>query len=443
MSKIHRADVKHRAQRWIVFAGVCVVMFYLLRRAVSGGCEGGSRKHLSLSTKTPYPVPACLSNATVPADLDLIQVQYVLRHGARYEVESGIEYIQRIYTELGDRVPHAWLKPDMVNKTKAAELSTSGYTTSAKLGQRLHQRYPELWSRLESNAQTIQFVSSEFQRTIATANAFRSAADPQNQTLPVKVIPLDSDSILAMKLTCPRWAAAKTTVQTQVANEISTFDAIYGAELQAHVSKGLLKHSAHELTPEQIQTMYRLCGYDVSLYNEHSHWCTLFDERTSALLELRSDIRYSRVYGPYGALINQHIACSLFSTIVKDIDQALRNPSTASSMFRFGHAETLMFVSNLLGLDQALGLTAPPITGNMTFEQSLHRGFRTTALVPFSSNLGIELYVDQTSQAFFRLLLNERVVRLPGCTSDVCPLGVLRSKLADDVGCAYADICQV
>ncbi|KAJ2315070.1 hypothetical protein H4S02_000245 [Coemansia sp. RSA 2611] len=427
---------------WLVYAGACVLVLYVLRqglRFVSPDCK--RQRQLPLSTKMPYPSAGACNHAISP-DMELLQVQYVLRHGARYANDGEIDRMLQVFELLSDHVPKSWIKPEMVAKEKAMHLSVSGHIESSNLAQRMQQRYSALLARRQKNIPTVRFISTEFQRTIATANSFRNALDAHDQMLPVAVIPLANDTLLSMKTNCGRWDAGKNSVQAAVNEEQAIFDSIHGAKLQGRISRQLgIAPSA--LSVDDIQIIYRICGYDMALYDEHTHWCTLFDQPTAALLELRSDIKYSREYGSQGAEINGHMACALFTSIVNDIDSALRDPSTAVSTFGFGHAETLMFVNNLLGLDQALGQTAVPISGNMTLEQGLRRGFRTTKLVPFSSNLGIELYRDQDSQAFFRLLLNERVVRLPGCAEDLCPLGVLRSKLAGDIGCPFTDMCQL
>ncbi|KAJ2844579.1 hypothetical protein J3B02_004926 [Coemansia erecta] len=161
------------------------------------------------------------------------------------------------------------------------------------------------------------------------------------------------------------------------------------------------------------------------------------------LLELRSDIRHSRVYGPYGPSLNRRMACSLFTHISRDIVHALENPEKAVSTFRFAHAETIMFISTLLELENILGNGYIPIAGNMTLAQAQARGFKTSQLVPFSSNIGIEIYLDQDSQAFFTLLLNEAPVLLPGCKEALCPVHILRSNLVGKIGCNFEKMCAI
>ncbi|KAJ2082287.1 hypothetical protein H4R24_001734 [Coemansia sp. RSA 988] len=433
---------KYSTPRLIAYIGGCILFLCALFGYLRTGYGGSKAEiHLPLSSKSPYPQTS-LDNHTIPQDMQLVQVQYILRHGARYPTLGTMKGISEVYELLHDSVPRSWIRSELVAPSNEALLVKSGRQQTIEIAERMAQRYPSLMPRSGMHTDSIRFVSSDFQRTVATANEFRQVVDSANQSAPVSVIPLEGDNTLAMKFTCPRWAAAKTFVQQDIALEQNIFDERYGEELKNHISYKL-GISSTILDVNAIQTIYSMCGYDMSLYDEHRHWCSLFNVHDAALLELRGDIRYSRVYGSNGANINNHIACSLFTEIMSEVDRALRDPISAVSIFRFGHAETIMFVSNILKLDQALGSVEPPITGNMSFDDSLRRGFQSSKLIPFSSNLGIELYKGPRTQTFFRLLLNERVVRLSGCLKDICPLSVLRKLLATDTGCDYNQMCQI
>ncbi|PIA13210.1 phosphoglycerate mutase-like protein [Coemansia reversa NRRL 1564] len=378
----------------------------------------------------------------MPQDMQLVQVQYILRHGARYPTLQKMEGISEVYELLKAKVPRSWIRTDLAIPNNAALLVESGRRQTAEIAKRMAQRYPLLMPKSGMRTDAIRFVSSDFQRTVATGNEFRHVVDSANHSAPLSIIPLEEDNTIAMKFSCPRWTTAKALVQPDISKEQNTFDNLYGKEIQNHISYKL-GISAAILDVNVIQTMYELCGYDVSLYDNHRHWCSLFNKRIAALLELRGDIKYSRVYGLYSGNINKHIACSLFTEIMWEVDRAIRGPSSAVSIFRFGHAETIMFINNILKLDRALGSVESPIAGNMSFEDILRRGFRTSKLIPFSSNLGIELYKGSGSQFFFRLLLNERAIRLPECAEDLCQLSVLRKLLATDIGCDYNQMCRV
>ncbi|KAJ2486948.1 hypothetical protein IWW37_005430 [Coemansia sp. RSA 2050] len=438
----HSGAERTRKQR--VYAALAVATIFAMcmwyysshKPAVS---PGGSRlTNLVLSTKTPYLAPNATTRS-VPAGLELIQVQYIYRHGSRYPSLGDMAQMKDVYGLDGLNVPRSWINAGLIDGSKAALLAEYGYHEMRGLAQRTIQRYPKFLAERMRNPELVRFVSSEFQRSIMSARTFRSVVDPSNHTRPVAVLPLQEDTILAMKTGCPVWVQGKEAATLNASKEMAVFDSIHGQKLIQRMEGKL----GAKLTLDHISTLYTTCGFEVSLFAQSGTWCSLFDPDTSALMELRNDIKYSRVYGPFGANINRKMACALFTTIFKDIDSALRDPPKAVSTFRFGHAETVMFVSTLLRLENVLGTDNSPITGSMPFSRAQHRGFKTSIVSPFSTNLGIELYKDQRAQPFFRLVFNEQAIRLPECHDEFCSLDVLRSKLGDTIECDFESICRI
>ncbi|KAJ2716112.1 hypothetical protein H4R19_000831, partial [Coemansia spiralis] len=416
-------DVIPNLAFWREFPYLCADFAQHVWSMVGGQRHGG----YSVVAKSPYP-PAPAHNYTAPSGMELVQVQFIVRHGARYPTAPEMNNFRHLFRKLRAQVPENWQVADLVALDNAWHLADSGRQETARIAQRLAQRYPSLVAGDARGTHELRFVSSASQRTVATAQEFRAAVDTGNTTRPVVVIPKAQDNILAMKLTCPRWAAAKEQEKARVRRENKVFDAIHGKRLLGRVSRRL-GVQADALSVEDVHTMYALCGYEQALYGESGRWCTLLDPEAAVLMELRNDIEYTHVYGRYGQAINSHIACALMTSMAHDIDSALASPAAAASVFRFGHAETVMFVASLLGADRALGRIDPPITGSMGLEDAAQRGFKSSAVIPFSANWGIEIYRDRHAHAFFRLLLNERPVRLPGCADELCPLQTLRTAI--------------
>ncbi|KAJ2697410.1 hypothetical protein FB645_005928 [Coemansia sp. IMI 203386] len=340
--------------------------------------------------------------------------------------------IKHIYSMLSPYVPGAWIKPELVNDKQDGVLAPSGEKEISSIAKRMLQKHHGFVGNLvDQSRDRLEMFSSEWQRSQESARVFRNVIDPDNRTHPVTVVPAINDTTMAIRFACPLWSHARDQSMPEISREIQTFDSIHGQSIQTQVSHRLALLTKHAITLSigEINTIYTLCGYDKSLFNESNHWCSLLDTYTLELLELRSDIKYSRVYGPYGSNLNRRMACSLFTQISRGIDDAIRDPMDAVSTFRFAHAETVMFISSLLELESVLGNGLRPITGNMTLAQAQTRGFRTSTLVPFSSNVAIEIYHDRVAQTFlFTLLLNEVPVLLPGCKDALCPVDVLRSR---------------
>ncbi|KAJ2386887.1 hypothetical protein GGI05_004247, partial [Coemansia sp. RSA 2603] len=377
--------------------------------------------------------------------LELIQMHYVARHGARYPTRGNMESIRNLFKTIGPHVPQDWIKPDLVDPKNTGRLASGGEKEISAIAGRMAIRYAEFLKNLFTDNQRIRFVSSEWQRSMESARVFRDTVDPDGRTLPVTVVPVTNDTTLAIRFACPLWNLLRGIHAVDIARETAVFDSIHSHYLQTQMSQKLssIANRPISLTMKEVATIYSMCAFDLALYNEPNHWCTLLDPQSALLLELRNDIKFSRVYGPYGPPINKHMACVLFTDILEDIDRALADPKTAVSTFRFAHAETIMFVSALLGLENVLGKGDAPITGNMTLASANSRGFKSTQLVPFSANIGIEVYRDTVGpRGFFRLLLNEQPVRLPGCDDAYCPIEILRSSLSENVGCSFGDMCK-
>ncbi|KAJ2391357.1 hypothetical protein GGI23_005432, partial [Coemansia sp. RSA 2559] len=398
-------DTKYTAYRWNIVAQLFVSSLFIFYVYANFGRDYFSstpatdyfwaNQNLALSTKTPYPYQssAHTSDTELPVGYELLQIQQLTRHGARYPNLKEIKQINRVYELLRPIVPPTWIIDDLVDTSKAGLLSRSGEQEIASIAERTMLRYHRIFDKSILNPESVRFISSDKQRTRVSAQTFRNVLSEDNPRLPqITVLPRENDTTLSMHHICPAWIRdSQKLKQYDAALETLKFDVLYGPQLlwMINFRLGVSKTS---LLMGDVDVIYRLCGYDLSLYQNDSRWCTLLDQIMSEYLELRRDIEFSRVYGPYGAEINKRIACVLFTDILADIDSAMANPDSATSTFRFGHAETISLVSTLLQLEDTLGKDNAPITGNMTLPDALDRGFRTTVLVPFSANLVIELY---------------------------------------------------
>ncbi|ORX65957.1 phosphoglycerate mutase-like protein [Linderina pennispora] len=385
------------------------------------------RGKLHLSTKTSYPHHAS-EQLTLPSDVTLVKVQYVSRHGTRYPMLNDMARIRKLLGKI--QVPAHWMPPDLIDDQNAGKLASTGHTDMHRLGQRALKRYRDLLNTTATTA--IGFQSSESARSIDSAMAFMSALDLSSH---LNVIPRANDTTLAMKYNCPLWSHYKQKMSADISSQVAIFDSLHAARIQSRLEQKL----GALLPMGDIATLYLLCGYDLALYGNHGKWCSLIDEPMSFWLELRNDIKYSRVYGPDGADINRHIACSLVSEILDELEHG-----SALAIFKFGHAETVMFLSTLMHLDSALGSSDMAVTGAMSLSQARARGFQTSLLVPFSANIIFELYQDLSHRLLVRMLVNEQPIRLQQCGgSYLCPLSTLHTAFGNDVGCELAKVCSV
>lgn len=113
----------------------------------------------------------------------------------------------------------------------------------------------------------------------------------------------------------------------------------------------------------------------------------------------------------------------------------------------FGHAETLAPLFAGLGLFKDI----LPLTAN-NYQFLQNRSFRSSWILPFSSNLAFILYhckandlVKKPPEQFpLRLVMNGKPVSFPVCNKTICPYRTVRESYTVQVdNCNFADICQL
>ncbi|KAJ3038869.1 PHOsphatase [Rhizophlyctis rosea] len=175
-----------------------------------------------------------------------------------------------------------------------------------------------------------------------------------------------------------------------------------------------------------------------------SPWCALFTPKEVELLEYFDDMGHWWDLS-YGSEINEVIGCALMTDVVEAVREVgVVGKRYKKGIFRFGHAETNVFLMSLMGLykdDKSL-------TANMTHEHVQNRKFRLSDITPFASNIIYEV-VSCDSGALsgrpalkVRVVINEKdVVRLPGCSDAWCPWEEFMESVGKHVGCDWDEVC--
>lgn len=138
----------------------------------------------------------------------------------------------------------------------------------------------------------------------------------------------------------------------------------------------------------EINMMYKGCAFDIAVYNITNHFCTLFDESSTNILEYYQDLGDYYTKG-YGYTINYHIACLLLTDIFNIHEQYVsqQNPNLLAK-FRFAHAETIQPLIAILGLYK----DSSPLMANWNETQIANRQWKTSAISPFAANVQFILY---------------------------------------------------
>ncbi|KAL1920288.1 uncharacterized protein VTP21DRAFT_1434 [Calcarisporiella thermophila] len=400
-----------------------------------------------LGTNSPYPLGGEVAEpAKGPEGCDLVHIQIISRHGARYPSIRDINAFTRLSAVISKFTfppQFTWLSrwnnpfpPELENR-----LSPRGEQDMYLLGKRVSQRYAQLLDNAGSTE--VRVSSSEFARSGESAYAFSIGAFEgkgeigfgKQRPMYIHTIPKGEDKELAMKLACPRWLAyAHTRAKDQLFH--------YGATLKPIASRlnSVLGSTIFDL--DEIKSMYKLCGFEYATWKKRS-WCDMFEKDEILLMEYANDLGHYYEYG-HGNELNEHIGCQLLTSLVNDIRAVLSPPGAnatepAKAVFRFGHSETIFFLVTILGLYR----DSQPLLANSTLEFIHGRLFRGALISPFAANIMLEVWRCKDKGARIRLLLNEQEIHIPGCESPWCEWETAEASWLANTGCDFTRMCQV
>lgn len=97
----------------------------------------------------------------------------------------------------------------------------------------------------------------------------------------------------------------------------------------------------------EVNSLYSLCSFDISMFNITDHFCAIFDEDESAILEYYNDFGDYYKKG-YGHPINYEISCPLLKDFFNISDSFINGDEATKAKLRFAHAETHMPIISLL-----------------------------------------------------------------------------------------------
>ncbi|KAG0346421.1 PHOsphatase [Podila humilis] len=455
-------------------------VFAQSRRGDSSYSSTWLRRHLG--TKGPYPHEdrpiGRLSD--VPEGYDLVQLHLLNRHGTRYPSikKSKLYVVATEKFKSAASIPGMeWLKNwnsgTRYPVNRGDLLAAKGDSDLYQIGRRFRIRYSELLDQFPYNANNFQLTSSAKPRCTQSGSAFaagffegRYTNDPgmDKQGAPYKLPSLQPglDREIAIKSACPKWHEQIDDRPEFTLRQRDLFEPRFLPALAAQISQAL--GSSVNVTTADVSSIYQLCGFEISIYNEDQTWCRLLrpsvldpshkrvDDRVHFLnLETLEDMDDFYTHGP-GIPFNRNLGCVFGTTLMDSIQLALNNTGAIQEqgeddedgsyvhhgVFKFGHSETLMFVSTFLGLYHQQGIA---LRANMTAKELADREFKTSRFAPFAGNMVFEVYrpkrqgssslkrraddtstppqgspvVAATPHGLVRMLVNERPMLIPGC----------------------------
>ncbi|KAF0344406.1 phosphoglycerate mutase-like protein [Gigaspora margarita] len=360
----------------MIYVQVSLILFLLISKAL---CIFNFTRHFG--TKGLYPIT---TNTTPPLESPdscvLVQLHLVARHGARFPTGGDVKKFD-ILDKLFANIPLAkdWQNP--FNYSKEGLLTDRGENELYLLGQRARQRYYKFWNNLTYDPNVVEFKSSAVSRTgqsgisyaFGLFSGYGSLSDMKLQPIYISSVPRNQDRELSMHYACPLWLStvkesSNFTRKQQEEKYLNSFI----STISKRISDRLKIHPP--LDPIHADYIYRACSFAVSFSNEYDTWCSLLEKDDFLKLEYFSDMGDFYSYA-YGYQLNTKLACQFFSSFVESVESYLNGQSQVKSTLKFAHAETIIFLTTMLGLYE----DDYPLAADTSPQQIASRKFRTSS----------------------------------------------------------------
>lgn len=388
------------------------------------------------STKTAYETSKRLQNqalhikANVPAGYELVGLSLLLRHGTRYPSFSKMQKWNNIMGSLQKQLPDDapdWLanwSSRMLTKN-AWLLNEVGWGEHRSLAINFKSLNPQIFNKFT-------VVSSFKARCVSSARAFLSglkdeAAEVSSFEADVdhedfngeegQISYMDSEIKINSKLLrfydyCRKYVEWVDDHPRSI-NEFNKF--VNGGHISNIRKKIQQKFDIQNLSNKQIVDLFQLTTFENALFGDSAMNKMFETTEDREVLEYLGDLKhyYKTSYGFY---INYGQATPLLAHMIEIVERFKNDPTAEPcAKLYFGHAETVVPLISLLGLFEG-----PPLTAE-GFLLSKHRSFRSSAIVPYSSNIGFLIYrkLDSNSDSdmpemLLQISVNEHLVNIPG-----------------------------
>eukprot|EP01094_Clydonella_sp_ATCC50884_P006372 TRINITY_DN1549_c1_g2_i3.p1 TRINITY_DN1549_c1_g2~~TRINITY_DN1549_c1_g2_i3.p1 ORF type:complete len:499 (-),score=135.98 TRINITY_DN1549_c1_g2_i3:135-1631(-) len=408
-----------------------------------------------LGTKSPYWSPPPAPDDSDPSALTLLQVNFLARHGSREPTAGDIRSLDALAEVCAEHAASitnpafAWLKnwTNPVPERNAGLLVDAGEMEHFKLAQRNRLRHHPLLS-LPYRPYTFEFQSTQVSRTGRSASSFAYGLLKDTGSLPGGYNPpfvftesMNQDIEFFFFKQKTAYEILKNSPSSTA--EYNSWKEVVYKRVAYRVARLIGSDRDWIPTADQVHLMWTACGFEVSIADDASHFCELFEPENALLMEYGDDLK---VYWQksYGHTLNYAIACPLYDSVLGGMRSAVLATNTSREnatvpllgQFRFAHAETLIPFVSLLGLFK----DPYPLFANSTLEQITQRQWRTSMISPFAGNIAFFLYRGPQGYRV-KLELNERAYIIPGCDEMYCPFARFEEIFASLVECHFCDMC--
>ncbi|CAJ0832111.1 12355_t:CDS:2, partial [Entrophospora sp. SA101] len=297
------------------------------------------------STKSSYPIKSSTSPLVkIPDKCELIQLQLVARHGTRNPTFGDIKKFDSLVEKLTNTQQN-WSHP--YHYSQAGLLVAKGEEELYLLGKRSRSRYKKFWQNITYDPNIIKFQSSSVARTgqsgiaysLGLFTGYGTLSLLKLQPIYVSFLPRELDTELSMHRSCPKWVStlnkSKNKHKLEQEKNYLNFNV---TSISKHLSRKL--NIQPPLEPKYLEHIYRICGYDISLFDR----------------KYFNDIGYYFLYS-YGNQLNTRLACRFFTGLVNEVENLAFNKSKTKAVLRFAHAETILFIITMLVRKEIINLS--------------------------------------------------------------------------------------
>ncbi|XP_028170811.1 multiple inositol polyphosphate phosphatase 1-like isoform X3 [Ostrinia furnacalis] len=309
-------------------------------------------------------------------------------------------------------------------------LAREGQDEMILLAERMHKRFPNAIKNKYNN-KTFMFRYTATQRAQQSARYFTIGLFDKKESQGVIFSPANKvDPELRFYKHCDKW-------QKQVKKNPDTYveQKLYGTSAEmnktiAAVSKKLGLDKV--LSLGTVNLMYKICGFETSWNKHHlSPWCSAFDQESAEVMEYYHDLKHYWMDG-YGHDLTYRQACMAIKTMFDNFSHK-KDPH---AIFLFAHSGTLLKILTHMHLYKP----ETPLRGDAIDRK---RPWRATNIDCFASNLAFVLYKCKDGDRVLTLH-QERIIKLPMCESELCPLEHLKEYFHDSIyNCDYSDMCSL
>jgi len=246
----------------------------------------------------------------------------------------------------------------------------------------------------------------------------------------------NEDLVLRFFSNCPLYTQSVLN-NISATNDCNLYLAQYSTQILNKVVQKLgLQTRIWRLTFNDVMTFYEVCSFEASVFNDVSHFCSLFDMDDAQIFETFNDLSDYWIKG-YGNAINYQISCPLLVDFWTSVTAVIKGGTIEKARLRFAHAETILpFVS-------LLGLFSDPFVLHWDNPNLSSRNWRSSQISPFASNVALGLYNCNGSYKV-KLLHNEVEVPVPGCGGTMyCPVNQFQNIYAQALNCSFNALCGI